>query len=182
MPQKVKSNRQAIRIPQSSRLKCRRRSSRTGRPHEYPKVPDLNAAEGQVELAGRTNTSKFRTQMPQKFKSNRQATRIPQSPGLECRKISSRTGRPHEYLKVPDSNAAEVQVEPAGHTNTSKSRTRMPQNLKSYRQATRIPQSSGLKCRRSSSRIGRPNEYFKVSDSNATKPQVEPAGKKKVLL
>jgi len=127
-------------------------------------------------MTASANTSKLPAQMPQNLKSYRQATRIPQSSGRKCRKTSSRLGRPYEYFKAPDSNAAESQVVSAGQTNTPKFQAQMPQKFKSNRQATRIPQSSGRKCRRSSSRLGRPNEYFKVSDSNATKPQVVSAG------
>ena len=52
MPQAVKSEGNAIRIPKSTRYKCLRRSSRKGRPYEYQKAPGTNATKGQVEPAG----------------------------------------------------------------------------------------------------------------------------------
>ena len=92
MPQAVKSEGNAIRIPKSTRHKCLRRSSRKGRPHEYLKAQGTNASGGQVEREGHTNTSKFRAQMPQAVKSEGQAQRIPKSSGRKCHKRTSRTG------------------------------------------------------------------------------------------
>jgi hypothetical protein len=176
MPQHLKSKRQAQRIPQSPRPKCRSTSSRKGRPNEYPKVPGPNAAAPQVEETGQTNTPKPQVQMPQYLKSKRQAKRIPQSPGPKCRSTSSRRGRPNEYPKVPGPNASALQAEREGQTNTSKFQAQMPQHLKSKRQAQRIPQSPRPKCLSTSSRKGRPNEYPKVPGPNAAAPQVASAG------
>ena len=156
LPQPDKSNRRAIRILQSRPLNCLNRTSRTGRPCEYLKVPDLNASTGQVEPAGHTNTSKLLPQMPPTDKSNRRAIRIPQSSRLECLNRTSRTGGPYEYLKVPDLNASTGQVVPAGHSNTSKLPAHLPTTDKSNRRATRIPQSSCLNCFQPTSREGRP--------------------------
>ena len=156
MPQKHKSNRQALRIPQSSRQKCLYVPCRKGRPHEYFKVSSENASAPQVEPAGHTNTLKLQAQMPLPGLSSRQALRIPQSSCPKCLNTSSRTGRPHEYLKVPGTNASTPQVEPAGHTNTSKLPAKMPQHLTSKRQAIRIPQSSCLLCLYVPCREGRP--------------------------
>ncbi len=177
LPQPDKSHRQAIRIPQSSCLKCLQPTSRTGGPFEYLKVPDLNAYNrtsrtgrpyeylkaarsiasiGQVNLAGHTNTTKLPAHLPTTDKSHRQAIRIPQSCPLICLNRTSRTGGPYEYLKVPDLNASTGQVEPAGHTNTSKLQAQMPQTPRPHRQAIRIPQSSCLNCFQPTSREGRP--------------------------
>ena len=154
MPQHLKSNRQATRIPQSSRHKCLRSSSRAGRPYEYLKAP---------------------ARMPLPDLSSRQATRIPKSSRHKRLSTPSRTGRPYEYLKAPGTNASAPQVEPAGHTNTSKLPAQMPQKHKSSRQAPRIPQSSRHKRLRTPSRTGRPYEYPKAPGTNASAPQVEPA-------
>ena len=167
MPKMAKSDRQAKRIPQSSGHKCRQRSSRKGRPNEYPKAQGTNAANAQVGREGPTNTKKFRAQMPQAVKSEGKATRIPQSFGHKCRQRSSRKGRPHEYQKAPGTNAANAQVETECHTNTKKLQAQMPKMAKSDRQAKRIPQSSGHKCLRRSSRKGRPYEYQKAPGTNA---------------
>ena len=156
MPQKHKSNRQATRIPKSSRRKCLRTPSRTGRPYEYLKAPGTNASEAQVEPAGHTNTQKLQAQMPPHPKSNRQAPRIPQSSRHKRLRTSSRTGRPLEYLKAPGTNASEAQVEPAGHTNTSKFLSLMPLRPLPRRQAPRIPQSFQRECLYRACRTGRP--------------------------
>ena len=176
MPQKHKSNRQAPRIPQSSRHKRLRTPSRTGRPHEYLKAPGTNASAAQVEPAGHTNTLKSQVQMPPHSKSSRQATRIPQSSRHKCLNTSRRNGRPYEYLKVPVSYASTSLAEKAGPTNTSKLQAQMPPQLKSNRQAIRIPKSSCLLCLYVPCREGRPHEYLKVPGTNASTPQVEPAG------
>ena len=176
MPQHLKSKRQAQRIPQSSRPKCRSTSSRRGMPNEYPKVPGPNASAPQVEETGQTNTPKSQAQMPQHLKSKGKAKRIPQSSRTKCRSTSSRLGRPNEYPKAPGINASVPQVASAGPTNTPKSQAQMPQHLKSKRQAQRIPQSSRPKCHSTSSRRGKPNEYPKVPGPNASAPQVEETG------
>ena len=202
MPKMAKSDRQAKRIPQSSGHKCRQRSSRKGRPNEYPKAQGTNAANAQVGREGPTNTKKFRAQMPQAVKSEGNAIRIPQSSGHKCLRRSSRKGRPHEYLKVSGTNAANAQVGREGHTNTKKLRAQMPPMLKSKRnairipkssrhkclrwpsrtgrrkalksegKAIRIPKSSGHKCLRWPSRKGRPYEYLKAPGTNASGAQV----------
>ena len=142
VPQTGKPDRQAIRILQSFSAnasnpqvvpegqtntqklpcECLKPTSRTGRPNEYPKAP---------------------VRVPRTDKSDRQAKRIPQSSSAsasnrqvapaghtntsklqcECLKTPSRTDRPYEYLKAP---------------------VRVPQTGKSYRQAKRIPKSSGV--------------------------------------
>ncbi len=99
MPQAVKSEGNAIRIPKSTRHKCLRRSSRKGRPHEYLKAQGTNASGGQVEREGHTNTSKFRAQMPQAVKSEGKAQRIPKSSGRKCHKRTSRTGG--QFISLP---------------------------------------------------------------------------------
>ena len=172
MPKMAKSDRQAKRIPQSSGHKCRQRSSRKGRPNEYPKAQGTNAANAQVGREGPTNTKKFRAQMPQAVKSEGNAIRIPQSSGHKCLRRSSRKGRPHEYLKVSGTNAANAQVGREGHTNTKKLRAQMPPMLKSKRNAIRIPKSSRHKCLRWPSRTGRRNEYPKAPGTNASGAQV----------
>ena len=135
MPKMAKSDRQAKRIPQSSGHKCLRRSSRKGRPNEYQKVPGTNASGGQVGRECHTNTKKHQAQMPQAVKSEGKATRIPQSSRHKCLRRSSRKGRPHEYLKVPGTNASGGQVGRTGPTNTKKLRAQMPQKDKSNRRA-----------------------------------------------
>ena len=118
MPQGPKSSRQAIRIPQSSRLKRLKSPCRTGRPYEYLKAPGSIASNPHVETKGHTNTLKPQAQLPPSPKSSRQATRIPQSSRLICLKPSCRTEGPYEYLKAPGSIASNPHVEPEGHTNT----------------------------------------------------------------
>ena len=167
MPQAVKSEGNAIRIPQSSGHKCLRRSSRKGRPHEYLKVSGTNAANAQVGREGHTNTKKLRAQMPPMLKSKRNAIRIPKSSRHKCLRWPSRTGRRNEYPKAPGTNASGAQVGREGHTNTKKLRAQMPKMAKSDRQAQRIPKSSGHKCLRRSSRKDRPNEYLKAPGTNA---------------
>ncbi len=49
--------------------------------------------------------------------------------------IACRTGRQHEYLKAPDSDASNPPAAPAGHTNTAKFPVRAPQHHLSSRQA-----------------------------------------------
>ena len=127
MPPGPKSSRQAIRIPQSSRLKRLKSPCRTGRPYEYPKAPGSIASNPHVEPKGHTNTSnphvgpkghtntlKPSAQTPPGPKSSRQATRIPQSSRLKRLKTPCRTGRPYEYPKAPGSFASNPHVEPAG--------------------------------------------------------------------
>ena len=114
MPQALKSEGKAIRIPKSSGHKCLRRSSRKGMPYEYQKAPGTNASGGQVGREGHTNTSKLKAQMPQAVKSKGKATRIPQSSGHKCLRRSSRKDRPNEYQKAPGANATKGQVEPVG--------------------------------------------------------------------
>ena len=177
MPQALKSEGKAIRIPKSIRHKCLRWPSRTGRRNEYQKAPGTNASGAQVGREGHTNTSKLRAQMPPTLKSEGKAQRIPKSSGHKCLRRSSRKGMPYEYQKAPGTNASGGQVGREGHTNTSKLKAQMPQAVKSKGKATRIPQSSGHKCLRRSSRKDRPNEYLKAPGANATKGQVEPAGK-----
>ena len=138
MPKMAKSDRQAKRIPQSSGHKCLRRSSRKGRPNEYQKVPGTNASGGQVGRECHTNTKKHQAQMPQAVKSEGKATRIPQSSRHKCLRRSSRKGRPHEYLKVPGTNASGGQVGRTGPTNTKKLRAQMPQKDKSNRWASQV--------------------------------------------
>ena len=167
MPQAVKSEGQAQRIPKSSRHKCLRWPSRTGRRNEYPKAPGTNAANAQVGREGPTNTPKLKAQMPPTLKSEGKAQRIPKSSGHKCLRRSSRKGMPYEYLKVPGTNASGGQVGREGHTNTSKFRAQMPPTLKSEGKATRIPKSSGHKCRQCSSRNGMPYEYQKAPGTNA---------------
>ena len=62
-------------------------------------TPKISIAR--VGQESRTNTKKYQTQKPQKFKSEGQARRIRKS--FECKslKSSSRTGRPDEYEKAP---------------------------------------------------------------------------------
>ena len=176
MPLHPLPRRQAPRIPQSSRHKCLRSSSRTGRPYEYLKAPVSYASTSLAEKAGHTNTSKSQVQMPPHLKSNRQATRIPKSSRHKCLRSSSRTGRPYEYLKAPVSYASTSLAEKAGHTNTQKLQAKMPPHLTSKRQAPRIPKSSRHKCLRTPSRADRPYEYPKAPGTNASTPHVEPAG------
>ena len=176
MPQNLMSRRQATRIPQSSRLKSPKPSCRSGRPYEYLKVPGSFASNPHVEPKGHTNTSKFQAQLPQTLMSHRPAIRIPKSSRLKRLKPSCRSGRPHEYLKAPRPNASNPHVEPKGHTNTSKFRAHLPQNLMSSRKAIRIPKSSRLKSLKPSRRTGGPHEYLKAARSNASRSQVEPAG------
>ncbi len=176
MPQTLMSRRQATRIPQSSRLKSPKPSCRSGRPYEYLKGPGSDASRSQVEPAGHTNTSKFQAQTPQIPMSHRPAIRIPQSTRLNCLKPSCRDERPYEYLEAPGSIASKSQVEPAGHTNTSKFQAHLPQTLMSHRRAIRIPKSSRLNCLKPSRRTGGPHEYLKAARSNASRSQVDPAG------
>ena len=177
MPQLTLPLRQAPRIPQSSRLICLYTACRSGRPYEYSKAPDSYASTYPAAPAGHTNTPKLQAHMPLLTLPLRQATRIPQSPGLICLYLPCRSGRPHEYFKVPGSYASTYPVAPAGHTNTSKLQTHMPQltlphkaghtnTSKSlahmpqltlpYRQAIRILQSSRLICLNLPCRFGRP--------------------------
>ena len=125
-----------------------------------------------------TNTQKLQAQTPQTLMSSRRATRIPQSSRLNCLKPSCRAEGPHEYLKAPGSIASNPHVAPAGHTNTSKFQAQLPQNPMSHRRATRIPKSSRLNCLQVPCRAGRPHEYLKAPRPNASRSQVEPAGKK----
>jgi len=141
-PQNPMSHRQAIRIPQSSRLKRLKPSCRAEGPYEYLKAPGSIASNPHVEPKGHTNTSKFQAQLPQTLMSSRKAIRIPKSSRLKSLKPSRRTGGPHEYLKAARSNASRSQVEPAGHTNTSKFQAQTPQIPMSHRPAIRIPKSS----------------------------------------
>ena len=115
MPPMLKSKRNAIRIPKSSRHKCLRWPSRTGRRNEYPKAPGTNASGAQVGREGHTNTKKLRAQMPKMAKSEGKAIRIPKSTRHKCLRRSSRKGRPNEYQKAPGANATKGQVEPAGN-------------------------------------------------------------------
>jgi len=110
--------------------------------------------------------------MPPTLKSEGKAQRIPKSSGHKCLRRSSRKGRPHEYLKVSGTNAANAQVGRDGHTNTKKLRAQMPPMLKSKRNAIRIPKSSRHKCLRWPSRTGRRNEYPKAPGTNASGAQV----------
>ena len=197
LPQSHQTHRQAIRIPQSSRLECLNRTSRTGRPHEYLKAARSFASTGQVAPAGHTNTSKLLPQMPPTDKSYRRAIRIPQSSRLECLQPdksnrqairipqscplnrlnrTSQSGRPYEYHKAARSFAYNRQVAPAGHTNTSKLPAHLPQPDQSYRRAIRIPQSSRLECLNRTSRTGRPYEYLKVAGTNASNTPAASAG------
>ena len=137
-PQIPMSHRQAIRIPQSSRLKRLKPSCRAEGPYEYLKAPGSIASNPHVEPKGHTNTSKFQAQLPQTLMSSRKAIRIPKSSRLKSLKPSRRTGGPHEYLKAARSNASRSQVEPAGHTNTSKFQAHLPQTLMSHRQAKNL--------------------------------------------
>ena len=114
--------------------------------------------------------------------------RIAGSSRLNCLNHTRRIDRPFEYLKVPDLNASTGQVEPAGHTNTTKfpahlpttgqvvpaghSNTskflpQLPPTDKSNRQAIRILQSRPLNCLNRTSRTGGPYEYFKAARSFA---------------
>ena len=85
-------------------------------------TPKISIAR--VGQESRTNTKKYQTQKPQKFKSEGQARRI--------RKASS-------------AKASKAQVGRAGRTNTKKLRVQKPQKLKSDRQAGRIRKSSRYK-------------------------------------
>ena len=156
MPPHLKSNRQATRIPKSSCLLCLYIPCREGRPHEYLKAPGKNASAPQVEPAGHTNTPKASSANASTGLSSRQAPRIPQSSRHKCLYRTCRTGRPHEYLKVPGTNASTPHVETAGHTNTLKFLSLMPLRPLPRRQAIRIPQSSCLLCLYVPCREGRP--------------------------
>ena len=189
--------RQAIRIPQSSRLLCLNLPCRSGRPHEYPKAPDSYASTQLAAPEGHTNTPKLQTHMPQLTLPLRQATRILQSSRLICLYLPCRFGRPHEYLKAPGSYASTYPAAPEGPTNTSKSLAHMPQLTLSHRQAIRILQSSRLIClnlpcltRQATRilqspwliclnlpcRIGRPYEYSKAPGSYASTYPAASAG------
>ena len=159
---------QASRILQSSRLLCLNLPCRSGRPHEYFKVPGSYASTYPAASAGHTNTSKLLALMPLSDMPLRQATRILQSSSLICLNLPCRTGRPHEYSKAPDSYASTYPAAPEGHTNTPKLQTRMPLLSLPLRQATRILQSSWLLCLNLPCRSGRPHEYFKVPGSYAS--------------
>ena len=102
-------------------------------------TPKISIAR--VGQESRTNTKKYQTQKPQKFKSEGQARRI--------RKASS-------------AKASKAQVGRAGRTNTKKLRVQKPQKLKSEGQARRIRKSFECKSLKSSSRTGRPDEYEKA--------------------
>ena len=115
MPQALKSEGKAIRIPKSSGHKCLRWPSRKGRPYEYLKASGTNASGAQVGREGHTNTKKLRAQMPKMAKSEGKAIRIPKSTRHKCLRRSSRKGRPNEYQKAPGANATKGQVEPAGN-------------------------------------------------------------------
>jgi len=141
VPLKLKSSRQATRIPESRPHKCLSSSSRKGRPNEYLKEARTSASEVQVEEKGQTNTKKPPAQVPLKSKSNRQAIRIPESCPHECLSSPSRKGRPHEYEKAARTSASKPQVGRAGHTNTRKLPAQVPLKFKSNRQATRIRKS-----------------------------------------
>ena len=97
-------------------------------------TPKISIAR--VGQESRTNTKKYQTQKPQKFKSEGQARRI--------RKASS-------------AKASKAQVGRAGRTNTKSFECK---SLK--RQARRIRKSFECKSLKSSSRTGRPDEYEKA--------------------
>ena len=106
MPQLTLPYRQAPRILQSSRLLCLYLTCRIGRPHEYFKAPDSYASTYPAAPAGPTNTSKSLAHMPQLTLPLRKAIRILQSLWLICLNLPCRSGRPHEYFKVPGSYAS----------------------------------------------------------------------------
>ena len=114
--------------------------------------------------------------MPLSFKSGRKAIRIPQSFPFLCLCSTSRTGRPHEYLKAFHFYASAPPVVPEGHTNTSKLSIHMPLPHLLQRQAIRILQSFPFICLCHTSRSGRPHEHFKVFHSYASSPPVVPEG------
>ena len=102
--------------------------------------------------------------------------RIAGSSRLDYLNHTRRIDRPFEYLKVPDLNASTGQVVPAGHTNTSKPPAHLPTIDQSNRRATRILQSSCLKCLQPTSRTGGPHEYLKAARSIASNNPAAPAG------
>ena len=102
-------------------------------------TPKISIAR--VGQESRTNTKKYQTQKPQKFKSEGQARRIRKASSCKSLKSSSRKGRPDEYEKL---------------------RVQKPQKLKSEGQARRIRKSFECKSLKSSSRTGRPDEYEKA--------------------
>ena len=106
----------------------------------------------------------------------RQAIRILQSSRILCLNLPCRSGRPYEYFKAPESNASTYPAALAGHTNTSKLQTLMPQLTLPLRQAIRILQSSWLLCLYLTCRSGRPHEYFKAPVSYASTYPAVPAG------
>ena len=114
--------------------------------------------------------------MPLPHLLQRQAIRIPQSFPFLCLCSTSRTGRPHEYLKAFHSYASTSPVAAAGHTNTSKLPVHMPLPHQPLRQATRTLQSFPFLCLCSTSRTGRPFEYFKVFHSYASTSPVAAEG------
>ena len=99
-------------------------------------TPKISIAR--VGQESRTNTKKYQTQKPQKFKSEGQARRI--------RKASS-------------AKASKAQVGRAGRTNTKSFECK---SLKTEGQARRIRKSFECKSLKSSSRTGRPDEYEKA--------------------
>ena len=133
--------RQAPRIPQSSKFLCLFLTRPSGRLYEYFKVPVFYASSPPAALAGHSNTSKPLTFMPLPHLPLRQAIRILQSSWFLCLFLACRSGRPHEYLKVPSSYASSSPAALASPTNTSKLRFLMPLPRLPLRQAARILQS-----------------------------------------
>ena len=176
MPLRFKSKRRAKRIRKSRPHKCLSSPSRTGRPYEYQKAARTSASQVQVGRVGQTNTKKPPARLPLNLKSEGQAIRIPESCPHECLSSTSRKGGPDEYQKAARTSASEVQVGPAGYTNTRKPPAQVPLKYKSEGWAKRIRKSRPHKCLSSSSRKGRPNEYEKAARTIASKPQVGRAG------
>ena len=114
-------------------------------------TPKISIAR--VGQESRTNTKKYQTQKPQKFKSEGQARRIRKASSAKASKAQvvqkpqklKSEGQAGRIRKASSAKASKAQVGRAGQTNTKKLRVQKPQKLKSDRQAGRIRKSSRYK-------------------------------------